>query len=185
MTHSRTTTVLASGAIAFALGLTGAPAALAEEAPAPMGSSAELRALPWPEYKEGDSAPQIAAASHLLRWTGHYKEKADEKFTKELTAAVKAFQADRHLPEDGVLGQETWGRLSGGAFGEVSLGMSGEHVKAIQYLLAHLHGAEVSVTGTYDEALRDAVREFQKSAGVAADGIVGPITWRALVSGGA
>lgn len=38
--------------------------------------------------------------------------------------------------------------------------------------------------GTFSEGTRDAVMEFQASRGLAADGIVGPETWRSLVEAG-
>ncbi len=41
-------------------------------------------------------------------------------------------------------------------------------------------GLAISVTGIFDEATRAALVKFQKSAGLATDGIAGPKTWSAL-----
>lgn len=42
----------------------------------------------------------------------------------------------------------------------------------------------VEASGLFDDATREAVRLFQQARGLAADGIVGPETWRALVEAG-
>jgi N-acetylmuramoyl-L-alanine amidase len=60
---------------------------------------------------------------------------------------------------------------------------SGEPIRDIQLRLEGL-GYDVKPTGTYDDATTSAVRAFQERRGVAADGVVGPDTWRQLVEAG-
>ena len=55
----------------------------------------------------------------------------------------------------------------------------GPSVKDLQHALS-MAGFAVSPTGVFDEATRAALLKFQKSAGLAADGIAGPKTWAAL-----
>lgn len=65
------------------------------------------------------------------------------------------------------------------------LGDTGEPIRDIQDRLAGLGLAiDLDPRGEFGEATRDAVGKFQKSRGLAADGIVGPDTWRALYEAG-
>jgi peptidoglycan hydrolase-like protein with peptidoglycan-binding domain len=61
----------------------------------------------------------------------------------------------------------------------VHLGDSGPGVKQIQTALA-AHGYKVTVDGQFGPQTAQAVKAFQKAAGVKQDGIVGPVTWTKL-----
>lgn len=54
------------------------------------------------------------------------------------------------------------------------------HVRSLQGLL-HSHGYHVTVDGRFGPATDSAVRSFQSGSGLAVDGIVGPLTWSALL----
>jgi peptidoglycan hydrolase-like protein with peptidoglycan-binding domain len=60
-------------------------------------------------------------------------------------------------------------------------GARGDEVVAAQYLLQH-RGQEVAAEGGFDEATLAATLAFQRSRGLSADGIIGPLTWEALIS---
>ncbi|MFF0700811.1 protein kinase [Streptomyces tendae] len=64
----------------------------------------------------------------------------------------------------------------------IKRGDGGSQVRELQCLLRHLHGiTEVGeVDGDFGPKTRSAVLIFQERAGLDADGIVGPATWRAL-----
>lgn len=66
----------------------------------------------------------------------------------------------------------------------IKLGSTGADVTQLQNLL-NAFGYAVAVTGTFDAATDAAVRKFQSSKGLTADGIVGPMTWAALTGGSA
>ena len=55
-------------------------------------------------------------------------------------------------------------------------------VRPLQQLL-RARNHPVAVDGDFGPRTESAVKAFQQSKGLTADGIVGPITWRALVSG--
>jgi rare lipoprotein A (peptidoglycan hydrolase) len=61
-------------------------------------------------------------------------------------------------------------------------GTLGEDVRTLQQILGAKGYGPVSPSGTFDEATAQAVKRFQRSAGLAVDGIVGPQTRPALVA---
>ncbi|QOY95410.1 N-acetylmuramoyl-L-alanine amidase [Massilia sp. UMI-21] len=61
----------------------------------------------------------------------------------------------------------------------VQYGNTGERVLTIQYLLQQW-GYTLSVTGSFDTTTQNAVKNFQSSHGLGADGVVGNATWPAL-----
>jgi N-acetylmuramoyl-L-alanine amidase len=64
------------------------------------------------------------------------------------------------------------------------IGDEGEPVRDIQGRLAALGYAPSDQMGSFGDGTRTAVLAFQSGRGLAADGIVGPDTWRALVDAG-
>jgi N-acetylmuramoyl-L-alanine amidase len=65
----------------------------------------------------------------------------------------------------------------------IRLGDIGEDVRDVQRRLRRL-GAELDTGGVFDLTTDRAVRGFQRTRGLAADGIIGPETWRELVEAG-
>lgn len=59
-------------------------------------------------------------------------------------------------------------------------GANGQHVRNLQGLLV-ANGQSVVADGDFGPKTAAAVKRFQKAAGLSADGIVGPKTWRALL----
>lgn len=64
----------------------------------------------------------------------------------------------------------------------IKLGSSGNSVKEAQCLL-NRHGAKLTADGKFGTLTDTAVRNFQRSKGLAVDGVVGTNTWKALISG--
>jgi len=61
-------------------------------------------------------------------------------------------------------------------------GSAGDEVREMQNLLVR-HGATIEADGQFGGLTRAAVVDFQRGAGLGADGIVGPKTWEALEAG--
>src|SRR5687767_1122067 len=68
--------------------------------------------------------------------------------------------------------------------GEVSRS-SGDYVRWVQESLNRIEGTRLVVDGISGAMTRSAVRAFQSKRGLAADGVVGPLTEAALIQAGA
>jgi peptidoglycan hydrolase-like protein with peptidoglycan-binding domain len=143
---------------------------------------------PWPEVNSGVDAHPIKTLQYLLRAYGQGVI-VDGQFGPQTEAAVKAFQSSRGLPADGIVGPVTWSAL----VVEVKQGSQGEAVKGVQeeFQFRNLSGDPSKgpqVDGIFGPITDAAVRGFQHALSldipsVKVDGIVGPVTWQALVSG--
>jgi peptidoglycan hydrolase-like protein with peptidoglycan-binding domain len=102
-------------------------------------------------------------------------------------AAVKAFQTSKGMTADGIMSAQTWSSL----IIQVKKGSSGDAVRGVQeefQFRAGEPGRGLKVDGIFGPQTDSTVRGFQHALSldipaVVVDGIVGPITWQALVSG--
>jgi|SRR6185437_2247198 peptidoglycan hydrolase-like protein with peptidoglycan-binding domain len=180
------TSGLASGALVAGLALpaAAAPATAANVAAvtAPRAPAVTLKA--WPVLRQGANStwPKVTVRSLQYLLDAHgAKVPADGVFGAKTKAAVVAFQRARHLAADGVAGAQTWGAL----ITTVKLGSTGYAVRAVQdqadYRIAKYHYS-IAVDGIFGPTTQLFTRAFQLSAGLASDGVVGALTWRALVT---
>ena len=124
----------------------------------------------------GNRGADVLAIQHLLVDGGH-PAPTTGVFDTATTAAVRAFQTARGLGVDGIVGPRTWAALTP----TIRTGDTGAAVRALQVELNAKRRLSLPVTGTFDAATATAVRDFQTHAGIGADGIAGPVTWRNLV----
>lgn len=130
----------------------------------------------------------------------------DGIFGSNTEAALKSLQRSSGLDPDGIYGPNTCNALTRGVtatqsqpFGATATvaksqsattpsntsnitlreGNQGEAVTNLQQKL-QLLGADIGTTGTFDQATRRAVENFQKSQGLGVDGVVGPQTHASL-----
>ena len=130
----------------------------------------------WPTTKTGMTGERVRSAQHLLIAAGQTLT-ADGSYGSGTASAVSAFQSGAGLTPDGLIGSATWERL----IRTVRRGDSGPVVQAAQGQLA-ARGYAVTVDGAFGPATESAVKSFQASRNLTADGIVGPNTWLALES---
>jgi peptidoglycan hydrolase-like protein with peptidoglycan-binding domain len=143
---------------------------------------------PWPVVKNGSNGHPIKTLQYLLRARGQ-SVAIDGVFGPHTEAAVKAFQASRGLAADGIVGPMTWVAI----VVQVKKGSQGDAVRGVQeeFQFRNLSGDPSNgpqVDGIFGPRTDAAVRGFQQALSldipsVKVDGIVGPVTWQALVSG--
>ncbi|QHC62104.1 peptidoglycan-binding protein [Rathayibacter festucae] len=142
-----------------------------------VGTATSAQAADWPVLSSGATGEDVTTAQYLLRSSGQSLA-VDGAFGAGTQSAVTSFQSGAGLAADGVIGAATWGALTV----TVQSGASGDAVSAVQTQL-NANGASVAVDGAFGAATTAAVQSFQGGAGLTADGIVGPATWKALVAG--
>ncbi|MFJ4008016.1 peptidoglycan-binding protein [Streptomyces sp. NPDC090023] len=157
---------------------TRSPSAAADPAPAPAPETSLIGTGPrtWPLVKSGSQGCTVAAVQLLLTAHG-YRTDTDAAFGPRTTAQVRSFQRDNSLHDDGIVGPDTWHTL----ITNLRSGDRGPAVTAVQRLLA-VHGHPVDNDGTFGTSTAQAVRAFQEERHLAADSVVGPDTWAALLS---
>ncbi|MFC6706584.1 peptidoglycan-binding protein [Flexivirga alba] len=120
----------------------------------------------------------------------------DGVFGTRTLAKVKTFQRSHHLVADGIVGSLTWKALGGFPGSKppptttpppkttpppsckvtvLRYGATGSYVSSAQSKLGG-----ISADGVFGAATLSRVKSFQSSKGLAADGIIGPLTWTAL-----
>lgn len=134
----------------------------------------------WPVVSAGESSENVVTIQFLLQFKG-YTVTADGAFGPGTTSAVQAFQQDRGLPADGIVGAQTWEQLAY----QVSYGANNVVVTAAQRQLKNKHGySHLATDGAFGPGTDAAVRDFQASRQIVQNGIVGLDTWAALVGNG-
>lgn len=138
---------------------------------------------------QGDRGPAVEDVQKRLLTLGFDlgPTGVDGVFWGATLAAVRRFQEDRGLAEDGVVGDETWSALVDATF------RLGDRLLYLK--LPYLHGADVGALqgalnvlgfacgdpdGIFGPFTERAVREFQSNVALSSDGIVGPETVRAV-----
>ncbi|WP_219817479.1 peptidoglycan-binding domain-containing protein [Rathayibacter tritici] len=142
-----------------------------------VGGATSAQAADWPVLSSGSSGEDVTTAQYLLRGSGQSLA-VDGAFGSGTAGAVTAFQSAKGLAADGVIGEATWGALTV----TVRSGSTGDAVSAVQTQL-NANGASLAVDGVFGAGTDSAVTGFQSGAGLTADGIVGPATWKALIAG--
>lgn len=172
--------MLALPAAALAEGLTD----LTAEAPAETTQENPVRTL-----EKGMKGDDVLAAQVRLAYYGYYNGPLDGSFGSVMLTAVNQFQRRNELTVDGKIGPKTLALLNAnGAVGKYDpessatlyAGKSGEEVKVLQRELRATYYYAGKIDGVYGADVTRAVKWFQASAGLNADGKAGPRTQDAL-----
>ena len=131
-------------------------------------AAATTRAFPIETL--GDRGADVRAIQGLLTHHG-FAVPIDGVFGASTRTAVRAFQAARGLPVDGLVRETTWAKL----VVALAPGSKGQAVKVLQRQLNEKRFAHLAVDGVYGTATRAAVITFQKHMGMTANGLVGPV----------
>jgi len=136
--------------------------------------------------QNGNQGHPIRTLQFLLRARGHNLA-VDGIFGPITQAGVKAFQTSKGMIANGIVSPQTWSAL----IIQVKKGSNGDAVRGVQeefQFRAGEPGKGLKVDGMFGPETDSTVRGFQHALSldipaVVVDGIVGPVTWQALVSG--
>lgn len=133
----------------------------------------------------GEKSEVVLAAQTRLKQLGYMTSEPDGNYGNDTVLAVKLFQSKNDQVVDGYLGPST--RLvlnsSEAVPNGLSLGDSGETVRKVQNMLSKLgYLNSGNVTGYYGEITENAVKLFQQTNNLSADGSVGTQTMTKLTS---
>ncbi|MEG4109623.1 peptidoglycan-binding protein [Microcoleus sp. S13_C5] len=136
-----------------------------------------------PQLQLGSQGKAVLELEQLLTKLHLYRQPAQGIFNKAVEFSVKLFQFRVFLSPDGIVGPLTWQALYTGSpvnMPVLRLGSSGEAVATVQEVLKTSKHYGGKVDGDFSTLTDKAVRAFQKSFGIEADGIVNQETWTAL-----
>ena len=164
-------------------------------------------AYPGTALRQGASGQNVRLVQFWLKiartvYSSLNNVTVDGVFGAATAAAVKKFQSYFGLTSDGVVGRTTWNKLyevyndiankllssslrPGEYPGVLQRGSSGTAVRELQFYLYLMSAYEssipaVSIDGSFGAATENAVRAYQRFAGLTVDGIVGRTTWNSL-----
>lgn len=142
-------------------------------------------------FRLGDRGPAVAEIRGLLRDLSLLAPAADDagdEFDRALDSAVRAFQQQRGLVVDGIVGAQTFRALDGTRWtlGDrllhhaVTHPFVGDDVADLQQRLLDLGFDPGRCDGVFEERTARALAEFQRNVGLSGDGALGPATIRAI-----
>ncbi|MCW2777318.1 MAG: cwlM [Frankiales bacterium] len=139
-------------------------------------------------YRRGSSGPAVAEVQSTLAALGLLAVVPSEPMFDDATdTALRAFQQQRGLSVDGIVGDETYRALSAARWrlGDRLLSLAsrpfvGDDVAALQERLSELGYDAGRVDGIFGIRTTDALRAYQRERGLVADGTCGPATLRDL-----
>ena len=154
------------------------------------GRTAAVVAPDMPMLYRGYTGDAVKTLQEKLNAKGYNCGNVDGIFGAKTYAAVTAFQKANSLGVDGIVGKLTWAKLYDATPVNVTpvttqpmlrTGSRGDAVRKLQEMLNAKGYTCGSVDGIFGSKTKAAVLAFQKANGLAADGIVGPLTWGKLV----
>jgi peptidoglycan hydrolase-like protein with peptidoglycan-binding domain len=140
-----------------------------------------------PLLKKGSTGEAVKQLQSALKDLGYDVGAVDGKFGTKTEQAVKAFQQDRGIGVDGIVGDITWLNIDEADMSNPTIrkGSKGNPVRRAQKRLT-LGGWDTGgVDGIFGSSTETAVKRFQHDQGLTQDGIVGPQTWAKIDAIGA
>lgn len=168
--------------------------------------------IPYPEpnvtVRYGDYGENVTLIQYFLNAAADFYSQlqtvsVDGVFGTNTQNAVRAFQTQRGITADGVVGPRTWEQLyetyyaymNGASYSTTPAypgttlrsGSTGTNVSLMQRYLNVIGSyfpsiPQLSIDGIFGNATRNAVIVFQGLFGLNTDGIIGPATWNRIVS---
>lgn len=159
---------------------TGAPPAT--ESPQATATKTKASTSPTQRFERfyplgaGDYGYVVEALQRILTWRG-VRTYVDGDFGNATERSVRQWQAQNGLSVTGMVDDTTWESL----LPKLKKGSFGGAVTAMQQVLWE-RGYTLEIDGDFGAQTDRIVREFQRDRGLTVDGIVGPVTWAALLA---
>ena len=129
------------------------------------------------QIKINDDNKFVKVAKYLMNYSEI--KKATSIFDADFEIAVKKWQSNNKLTNDGIIGEKSWTALINNApTCSTSKNNKSVYVCAIQILIGNL-----TVDGSFGQKTKKAVVAYQTASGLTADGVCGQKTWSMLVLG--
>ncbi len=141
----------------------------------PQEALTEVEVHPW------NTGKTVMILQEILNAHG-FRLRVDGDFGNLTEVAVRAFQRQRGLRCDGIVGAKTWAALKGTLQPGVRIlkrGHSGSDVYELQGLL-QVCGYSIHRSGIFEEETEQALIDFQRKHQLESDGRVKPTTWIVL-----
>ncbi len=141
--------------------------------------------------QKGDSGSAVKKLQERLEKLGYYHDDCDGDYGTLTVNAVKAFQKNNGLSQNGIANAATQNKLYSSSAkeaeddGSLKKGDSGADVKKIQERLKELGYFDASCTGNFGSQTVEAVKAFQKRNNLTQDGVVNEKTLKKLNSSSA
>jgi peptidoglycan hydrolase-like protein with peptidoglycan-binding domain len=136
-----------------------------------------------PLLKRGSSGTAVRQLQEALKEAGHDPGPIDGEFGPSTEAAVRAFQQDKGIAVDGIVGDITWLNIDEDAVFShpvIRRGSTGLAVRRVQKRLTLAGYDTGGVDGIFGPATEAGAKALQRDRGLVEDGIVGPKTWDAI-----
>jgi peptidoglycan hydrolase-like protein with peptidoglycan-binding domain len=137
-----------------------------------------------PILHKGSTDPAVRDLQEALKALGFNPGPIDGQFGTATETAVKAFQLQRGITADGVVGKVTWINIDEAdqSEPELKIGSTGLPVRRAQKRMS-LVGFDVGgVDGRYGSLTEAGVRKLQEQFSINVDGVVGKQTWSVIDS---
>lgn len=146
-------------------------------------------------FQMNDVGIEVRDMQRRLKELGYLSSEADGQFGSATESAIKAFQFQHNLKNDGIAGEQTLNLLYSEQAQRfvptptpsptpsvLSSGASGEEVRRLQTRLKDLGFYTGEIDGDFGKGTKSAVTLFQKQHDLDADGIAGAMTLAKLYS---
>ncbi len=174
----------------------------------PVPGTPDVVCYPCSVLEIGSSGPEVSYMQTLLNLNGTVYTAipaltVDGQYGDETAEATRLFQRQFRLSADGEIGSKTWAAIvvAGKAISAgrpllvvteypgspVEYGSSGDWTRFVQSYLSSIPSDRggtpgLTVDGNFGQGTENAVKKFQTTNLMEADGIVGPNTWDALIT---
>jgi peptidoglycan hydrolase-like protein with peptidoglycan-binding domain len=146
-----------------------------------LNSNSSTRNSSYGTLQKGSNGQDVVNLQQMLIARGYNcgSSGADGDFGNGTYNAVTAFQTDQKLVVDGIVGPTTWTAL----YPLLKAGDKKQEVTILQQMLIAkgYNCGSSGVDGDFGNGTYNAVTAFQRDKYLETDGIVGPLTWKALI----